>query len=145
MKSNVRCWTLPAAALLIVMLCLSACAMDGSEARAPCLPIVDYTIVDQARAASEVEALQDQIAGIRESLTIQRAEWAYLNRPDRLRDLATINFDRLGLLPMQPSQFGTAEQVAFPPPPVNNVVLGLTIEQPQSISGTLAAEGAQTP
>ena len=56
-------------------------------------------------AQREVEALQDQIAGIRESLTIQRAEWAYLNRPDRLRDLATINFDRLGLLPMEPEQF----------------------------------------
>ena len=27
-------------------------------------------------AQREVEALQDQIAGIRESLTIQRAEWA---------------------------------------------------------------------
>lgn len=96
-------------------------------------------------AQREVEALQDQIAGIRESLTIQRAEWAYLNRPDRLRDLATINFDRLGLLPMQPQQFGTTAQVAFPPPPVNDVVLGLTIDQPQSISGTLAVEGAQTP
>ena len=93
----------------------------------------------------EVRGLQQEIAGLREALSVQRAEWAYLNRPDRLRDLATINFDRLGLLPMQPTQFGTAEQVAFPPPPVNNVVLGLTIEQPQSISGTLAAEGAQTP
>ena len=96
-------------------------------------------------AISEMGETQRQIGRLREDLGVLRAEWAYLNRPDRLRDLATINFDRLGLLPMQPTQFGTAEQVAFPPPPVNNVVLGLTIEQPQSISGTLAAEGAQTP
>lgn len=96
-------------------------------------------------AQREVETLQDEIAGIRESLTIQRAEWAYLNRPDRLRDLATVNFDRLGLLPMQPSQFGTAEQVAFPQPPVSNLILGITIDQPQTIAGTLDSEARQTP
>jgi hypothetical protein len=59
MKSNVRCWTPPAAALLIAMLWLSACAMGGSEARATCLPIVDYTMADQARAAGEVKALPE--------------------------------------------------------------------------------------
>ncbi|MCU0903553.1 MAG: cell division protein FtsL [Tabrizicola sp.] len=62
----------------------------------------------------EVEALQRQIVGLREALSVQRAEWAYLNRPDRLRDLTTANFDRLGLLPMEPSQFGAAAQVAYP-------------------------------
>lgn len=65
-------------------------------------------------ALKEVEGLQRQIVGLRESLTVQRAEWAYLNRPDRLRELATANFDRLGLMPMEPSQFGTAAQVAYP-------------------------------
>jgi hypothetical protein len=62
----------------------------------------------------EVRRLQNDIAGLREALTIQRAEWAYLNRPDRLRDLATINFDRLGLLPLQPEQFGHPQDVAYP-------------------------------
>ena len=65
-------------------------------------------------ALKEVESLQRQIVGLREALSVQRAEWAYLNRPDRLRDLATVNFDRLGLLPMEPSQFGSAAQVAYP-------------------------------
>jgi hypothetical protein len=102
-------------------------------------------------ALREVEALQDEIAGLRESLTLQRAEWAYLNRPDRLRDLATVNFDRLGLLPMEPSQFGTPDQVAFPPPPVVSLAPSLNIEEPQSVAGTLDtaatldSEGAQTP
>ena len=64
-----------------------------------------------------VAALQDEIATLLESIALQRAEWAYLNRPDRLRDLATINFDRLGLLPMEPAQFGYTNQVAYPPPP----------------------------
>jgi hypothetical protein len=65
-------------------------------------------------ALKEVEGLQRQIVGLREALSVQRAEWAYLNRPDRLRDLTTANFDRLGLLPMEPSQFGTAAEVAYP-------------------------------
>jgi hypothetical protein len=39
--------------------------MGDSEARAPCLPIVDYTMVDQARAASEVKALQDDAVIVR--------------------------------------------------------------------------------
>ncbi len=62
----------------------------------------------------EVQTLQRQIVGLREGLSVQRAEWAYLNRPDRLRNLATANFDRLGLLPMDSSQFGSAAQVAYP-------------------------------
>ena len=65
-------------------------------------------------ALKAVEALQRQIVGLREGLSVQRAEWAYLNRPDRLRDLATANSDRLGLLPMEPTQFGSAAQVAYP-------------------------------
>lgn len=72
-------------------------------------------------ALKEVETLQREIVGLREALSVQRAEWAYLNRPDRLRDLATANFDRLGLLPMEPTQFGTASQVAYPPPRLPDV------------------------
>jgi len=94
-------------------------------------------------ALRDVTALQDEIAGIRESLAVQRAEWAYLNRPDRLRDLATLNFDRLGLLPMEPAQFGSAQQVAFPPAPI---ISNLDIASPQSVSGSLdVAAAEQTP
>jgi hypothetical protein len=62
-------------------------------------------------------ALQDEIATLRENLTVQRAEWAYLNRPERLRALATLNFDRLGLLPMEATQFGSTNAIAYPPAP----------------------------
>jgi hypothetical protein len=33
--------------------------MGGSESRAPCPPVVDYTAAAQARAADEVEALPE--------------------------------------------------------------------------------------
>ncbi|GAA0300499.1 hypothetical protein GCM10008966_21490 [Rhodovulum strictum] len=41
------------------MLWLSACAMGGSETRAPCPRVVDYTAAEQARAGDEVEALPE--------------------------------------------------------------------------------------
>ena len=31
--------------------------MGGSDTRAPCLPVVDYTAAEQTRVADEVEAL----------------------------------------------------------------------------------------
>lgn len=67
-------------------------------------------------ALREVSQLQDEISLLQEALAVQRAEWAYQNRPDRLRELVTLNFDRLGLLPMTPDQFGSAADVAYPAP-----------------------------
>jgi len=65
-------------------------------------------------ALNEVGELQREIGRMREELAVLRAEWAYLNRPDRLRDLADLNYDRLGLLPLAPEQFGRVEQIAYP-------------------------------
>ncbi|ARE40051.1 Cell division protein FtsL [Rhodovulum sp. P5] len=66
------------------------------------------------QALDEVEALNLEIGQLRESLAILNAEWAYLNRPDRLRALAEINFARLELLPLTADQFVDIEQVAYP-------------------------------
>ncbi len=81
----------------------------------------NYTTQEaQARA----EQLQRDIGQTRQRLRMLRAEWAYLNRPDRLRDLVDLNYDRLGLLPLQPFQFGKIDQVAYPPQdlPITNPV-----------------------
>lgn len=81
-------------------------------------------------------ALENRIDDLQDALAIQRAEWAYLNRPQRLRELVTLNFDAIGLLPLEPHQLGTTAQVAYPVPP------GLyesipDIENPVDVAGTL--------
>lgn len=63
-----------------------------------------------------VDALRRDIGEARERLAILRAEWAYLNRPDRLRDLAEMNYSRLGLMPLRPDQFASVRDVTFPVP-----------------------------
>ena len=65
----------------------------------------------------ETQTLQYQIGASQVRLNVLRAEWAYLNRPDRLRQLAEINFDRLGLLPLRSDQFGRVDEVSYPQEP----------------------------
>ncbi|MEM9319205.1 MAG: cell division protein FtsL [Pseudomonadota bacterium] len=63
----------------------------------------------------EVDRIQRQIGAERERLEMLQDEWAYLTRPDRLRALADLDFQRLQLMPMQPSQFADLDDIAMPP------------------------------
>jgi len=67
-------------------------------------------------AIKEVRSLHAQIGAQHERLRMLSAEWAYLNRPDRLADLAELNFDRLGLLPLMPDAFGDVDDIIYPLP-----------------------------
>ncbi|WP_300055972.1 cell division protein FtsL [uncultured Roseobacter sp.] len=69
-------------------------------------------------ALADTRDLRQDIRAAHERLAVLRAEWAYLNRPDRLRDLVEINFNRLELLEMRSEQFGLVRQVAYPPDPI---------------------------
>jgi len=80
-------------------------------------------------ALAEAERLQSGIAEARQRLRMLNAEWAYLNRPDRLMDLVDLNYERLGLMPLQPYQFGRIDQVAYPAP-------ALAITNPVDVANT---------
>lgn len=69
-------------------------------------------------ALNEMEAVQREIAGLREQLVVLRAEWAYLNRPARLRELVQLNADKLKLAPITSDQFVESSKIDYPPPPV---------------------------
>ncbi|MGJ8604254.1 MAG: cell division protein FtsL [Marivita sp.] len=85
-------------------------------------------------ALGDAQSVRAEIAEARARLAVLKAEWAFLNRPDRLRDLAEVNFERLGLMPLDPEQFGRVDQIAYPQPPE------LPITEPIEISSAGAEE-----
>lgn len=90
---------------------------------------------------SEVSNLQREISRLRDELSTQTAEWAYLNRPDRLRELVNLNFERLQLMPMEPAQLGFAAQVAFPRIPLaNSLPEGLDLSKSVDVQGVLTGD-----
>ena len=90
-------------------------------------------------ALSEADKLHSNMREAHARLAVLKAEWAYLNRPDRLRDLTVMNFDRLELLPFSPDQFGMVDQIAFPPPPM------LPITNPVELSTANATADGEEP
>ena len=62
---------------------------------------------------AHTEKLQKEIGITRARLSILRAEWAYLNRPDRLTELVDLNFSRLLLVPLRASNFLEVDEINF--------------------------------
>lgn len=60
MQLNVKCWTRPRAALVIVMIFLSGCAGVSFDAPpSACPTVVEYSRAEHARVADEMAALPD--------------------------------------------------------------------------------------
>jgi len=70
---------------------------------------------------SEVQSINRDIATARARLRVLNAEWAWLNRPDRLTELARLNFDALQLLHMNPDHFADIDTI-----PMAETVTGVT-------------------
>ena len=65
-----------------------------------------YKINYESRAASQrVNDLEKSILSLNKEAKILNAEWAHLNRPDRLRKLAEYYFSELRLTPINPDDF----------------------------------------
>ena len=75
---------------------------------------------------THAEKLQAAIGQARDRLSVLNAEWAYQNRPHRLRDLADLNYEHLQLLPLRSDHFAHVADIAFPeknPAPLNDINL----------------------
>ena len=57
-------------------------------------------------AIKKSEELQAEIGKARAKLAVLKAEWAYLNRPERLIHLTNLGFDQLKLGPIRAANFG---------------------------------------
>ena len=62
---------------------------------------------------AKTEQLQKDIGIARARLSILNAEWAYLNRPERLAELVDLNFDQLQLVPLRASNFSEIRNINF--------------------------------
>ncbi|MGR3421450.1 MAG: hypothetical protein ACU0HS_16720 [Paracoccus sp. (in: a-proteobacteria)] len=77
MRFNAACWRLPATALVIAMISLTACATGGSDpGGAVCPPVVVYGQAARERAAVELEALPENAAlvGMMADYAVMRAQ-----------------------------------------------------------------------
>lgn len=72
--------------ILINMVCIAVLAIG--------LYLVKYSVQDVQRS---VAALKTELATEKESLHLLNAEWAYLNRPNRLRNLADRHLDLVAI------------------------------------------------
>jgi hypothetical protein len=76
-----------------------------------------YRVNYDAKAAlGRIAELRREIVAEREALVVLEAEWAWLNRPQRLSRLVETHREALGLAPMRGAHFVDLETLPPPPP-----------------------------
>ena len=71
-----------------------------------------YQVKHQAKETEETIArLEKEIKDEKEALSLLRAEWSYLNRPERVQSLSEKFAGQLGLKEVEPYQIGEAEDL----------------------------------
>lgn len=86
-----------------------------------CLVVVaaywSYSVTYKTQDNLEVaENLRGEIGRERRAIAVLRADWAYLNAPERLEMLVAQNASRLGLKPMTPDRFAELYEIDRPQP-----------------------------
>ena len=71
----------------------------------------NYTTIN---TLDNITQLNDDIGLAPSRLRVLRAEWAYLNRPERLLQLVNANFPDLKLLQLTSDHFARLEQIPYP-------------------------------
>ena len=66
-------------------------------------------------AFDRVAELRRDITREREAIAVLKAEWAWLNAPERLAALAKAHEGALGLAPMTPEVFARVDEIEEPP------------------------------
>lgn len=105
--------------VLINMVCIAALAIG--------IYLVKYTVQDVQR---EVAGLKRELKTEKESLHLLNAEWAYLNRPERLRQLADRHLDLVPLDSRQIDQVRALPAAAT----VSESVPNTMVQQVSSVS-----------
>ena len=80
-------------------------------------------------AIAHTEQLQNEIGIVRARLSMLRAEWAYLNRPDRLTELVDLNYARLHLVPLRAWNFAKINEINFLSDPDLPELVSLPVNQ----------------
>lgn len=78
------------------------------------LYLIESEVEQQHRRLGRLDAEMEQE---QKNLQVLRAEWSYLNQPERLQELAAAHVDRVGLRPIAPAQIGRLDELPMRPEP----------------------------
>lgn len=105
---------------------------------------IAYAQAGKTRAASqELAQLIAEISKERERIEVLQSEWAYLNRPERLRYLVMLNQDALGLKQIDASNYGETSLVPYPSPDALDALPPIDNAQIEQILTNLEGEAVQ--